>query len=518
MSRRSPAAKAKATADGGPTKTITLNVSAEYDTNTRATTAQGSDLPLAGGLLQFSGQFDPKGWAIESRATAVDIPQFRALVSQWFKAPAELAFTGHVDIAGQASDRGDGLQMAADVTTNDFNLTNEASTVVAENLVATVKAVGSRTPTGVEIQGRIESTSGQALAGPVLLDLAANPISIDARGQWNPQALLFNDITLTQKNLTQARGQARIALGESPRVVLAHVDLANLQFPAAYTSFLQIGLAATDFGQLKTTGSARGSLDINDNQVTQLALYVSGLNMQDAKGKFTMNGVNADLHWARDEKTEVTPSTVSWNSTTAYGLSGGASRLEFRTRGLGFELSKPARLPVFDGALLVNTMSMRNLGADDMELDFDAGLEPISMKLLSQAFGWPELNGRLAGRIPGLSYRNKVLTLDGDLVASVFDGEIVGRRFKLENPLGPWPRLTADVVARRLDLALLTNTFEIGSITGRLDADINGMELFNWSPVAFDARLYSTPEDDSKKLISAKAITSISNVGAAAAR
>jgi hypothetical protein len=503
----------KASADGGPTKSITLNVSAEYDTNTKSAIAQGSDLPVAGGLVQVSGQYDAKGWAVESRAAGLDIPALRALLSPWFKAPATLAFTGHVDVASQASDRGDGLQMAADLTTADFNLTNEAGTVVAENLTAAVQTVATRTPAGLEVQGRIEGTAGQALAGPVLIDLAANPLSVDARGQWSPQTLLFNDITLTQKNLIQARGQARIAMDETPRVVLAHVDLANLQFPAAYTSFLQIGLAATDFGQLKTTGSARGSLDINDNQVTQLALYVSGLNMQDGKGKFTVNGVNADLHWARDEKTEVTPSSVSWNSSTAYGLSGGASRLEFRTRGLGFELTKPARLPVFDGAVMVNTLSMRNLGGDDTELDFDAAIEPISMKLLSRAFGWPELNGQVAGRIPGLSYRNRVLTLDGDLVASVFDGEIVGRGFKLENPLGPWPRLTADVTARRLDLALVTNTFAIGSITGRLDADLNRLELFDWAPVAFDARLYSTPDDESKKLISAKAISSISNVG-----
>ena len=82
-----------------------------------------------------------------------------------------------------------------------------------------------------------------------------------------------------------------------------------------------------------------------------------------------------------------------------------------------------------------------------------------------------------------------------------------------ENPTGPWPRLFADVTARRLDLSLVTSTFAIGSITGRLDADLNGLELFNWSPVAFDARLYSTPGDKSRKVISQKAVTSISNVG-----
>ena len=500
------------TADGGPTKSISLKVAAEYDTEHASATAQGSELPLAGGQAQFSGQIDSTGWAVEGRAETLDITQVRALVLPWFKAPENLQFTGHLEVAGQASSRGEGLQMAADVTTADFNLSNEAGTVIAENLTAVVRTTATRAASGLDVQARLEGTHGQALAGPVLLDLNANALSLDARGQLNGQTLNLTDITLTQKNLTQARGQARVTFEDGPRVVLAHVDLANLEFPAAYTSYLQIALASTDFGKLRTTGSVHGSLDINDNAVTQLALYVSGLNMEDSKNKFSMAGVNADLHWAKDENTQVTPSTISWNSTTAYGLTGGAARLEFRTHGADLELTKPARLPVFDGAVLVNKLDTRNVGSPEAELDFDAAIEPISMKLVSRAFGWPELSGQLSGAIPGLSYRNQVLTVDGDIVASVFDGSIVARGLKLENPLGPWPRLHADVTARRLDLSLVTSTFEVGSITGRMDADVLGLELFNWSPVSFDARLYSTPDDKSKKLISAKAVTSISNV------
>ena len=43
--------------------------------------------------------------------------------------------------------------------------------------------------------------------------------------------------------------------------------------------------------------------------------------------------------------------------------------------------------------------------------------------------------------------------------------------------------------------------------------ECNAWNSFARSPVAFDARLYSTPGDKSKKLISQKAVTSISNVG-----
>jgi hypothetical protein len=208
----------------------------------------------------------------------------------------------------------------------------------------------------------------------------------------------------------------------------------------------------------------------------------------------------------------VRKSQLSWSASSLYGLIGGPVQLAFVTRGNRFALTDNTRFPIFDGALVVHKLDVRNFGAD-AELDFDAHLEPISMPLLSQAFGWPTLNGQLAGAVPGVSYRNHVLTVDSDLSANVFDGIITGSRFRLSDPLGPWPRLDADVTARHLDLDLLTHTFSIGSISGRLDADIKGLELFNWSPVAFDARLQTTPGDTSEHRISQRAVTSISSVG-----
>ena len=135
------------------------------------------------------------------------------------------------------------------------------------------------------------------------------------------------------------------------------------------------------------------------------------------------------------------------------------------------------------------------------------------MPLLSRAFGWPELTGQLVGHIPGLTYRNRVLSVEGDLAASVFDGTIVGRGFRLQDPLGPWPRMFADVTARRLDLSLVTRTFAIGSITGpaRRGHQRPGAVQLVAGGVRCAAVFHAGRQ--SKKLISQKAVTSISNVG-----
>jgi hypothetical protein len=505
--------EAQLTAQGGPTKTISMRASAAYDSARHTTSFEGAGLGVAGGTAQFAGRLESGGWAIEGSATGLDIRQVRALGTPWFKVPANLTFDGHFDVQGEAVNRGGATALNAELRTTDLNFTNDASTVVAEKVATTLRVAGERTSGGFDIEARLEGTSGQALGGPVLLDFGANPMKLDARGRWADNTVRLDDLTLVQKNLSEVHGQAVVELGDTPRISQAHVDFTNVLFPAAYTSFLQIALAATDFGQLTMAGIGHGNLDIANNAVTRAQLQLSHVAMVDQKRKFAMSDVNAGINWVADEDASAAPSYLSWDRASAYGLSGGAARIDFMTHGLGFELAKPTRLPIFDGAVVVNTLRSRHLGAADAELEFDASIEPISMTQLSRAFGWPEMAGQLSGTVPGLTYRNRVLSVEGDLTASVFDGTIVGRGFRLQDPLGPWPRLFADVTARRLDLALVTRTFPIGSITGRLDADIRNLELFNWSPVAFDARLYSTPGDRSKKLISQKAVTSISNVG-----
>jgi hypothetical protein len=500
-------------ANGGPLGSIAARVGAEYNTARGELVFDGSGLQVAGGTAKFDGKLGKRGWSVESSATALDIQKVRTLAAPWLPIPADLSFDGRLDATLEASGSASKLDATAQAKTPGFNFTNEAGTVVAEKVAAALQATATRTADGIEIETRVDGTAGQALAGALLLDFGANPLLMQARTRVSGAEVEILDLAVEQKNLSRARGTGRVVLGERPRLAQARLEIESLQFPAAYTSFLQIALAATDFGTLQTTGTASGVVEIADNKIARVDGVLNGLDVEDVNGKFSMQDVQGEMHWLASEKEAAAPSYLAWSSGSGYGLSGGETRIDFVTRGLGFELTKSARLPIFDGAIVLDSLRVSRLGAGDTELAFDGRIEPISMRLLSKAFGWPELSGQLGGRIPGLTYRNRELTVQGDLTASVFDGTIVGRNFRLRDPLGPWPRLFADISARRLDLSLVTSTFSIGSITGRLDADVNGMELFNWSPVAFDARLYSTPGDRSRKLISQKAVTSISSVG-----
>ena len=76
--------------------------------------------------------------------------------------------------------------------------------------------------------------------------------------------------------------------------------------------------------------------------------------------------------------------------------------------------------------------------------------------------------------------------------------------------------LSADIEARHLDLHQLTETFSFGNITGFVDADVRGLELARWRPVAFDARIASSP-GEYRRRISQRAVENISALGGAGA-
>lgn len=500
-------------AKGGPTKAIDMSAAAAFDGARGELRFEGSGLALAGGRLRVAGTMAGGTWTARGRADALRIPELRRLLAPWIALPEEYSVDGRLSAQLEGVGRAGAARLHVDATVPDLDFSNEAGTAVAEKVALRLRSEARQTRSGLEIETTLDGTAGQALAGPVLLDFGANPLHATAHGQMRQDTLALEDISVEQKDLLTARANALLHVGGPPLVQRASMDITSIKFPAAYKSFLQIALAATDFGTLEAAGSASGAVEIENDAIKRVDLDIAEVDFVDERTQFFMSDVQGELHWAPGANADVAESRLAWSKMRAYGLTGGTAQIAFRARDMGFELTREARLPVFDGAVIVHSLAARHLGGESPELDFDADIEPISMALLSKAFAWPELAGQLSGQIPGLTYRDKVLAFNGDVTAQVFDGTIVGRNFRLQDPLGPWPRLFADVTARRLDLQLVTSTFSIGSITGRLDADLAHLELFAWSPVAFDAKLYSTPGDRSARRISQKAVTSISSIG-----
>ncbi len=501
------------TARGGPTGALDMQLRAELRSDTGVTTFAGKGVKIAGTTASFDGRLDERGWLVRATTAAAKFSELRKFAAPWYALPADITGDGKVKLEGSLADAGAGLVADLSASFEGIDLTDEASTIVTDKLAGAVRVrmdpQGADSRLALEVQGR----SGQLLFTPIYFDLGANPLQLELNGTLAGDLLAIESLHLQQDKLLDLTGSGRLNLaGEIPSLS-GDFKLARVEFPAAFAAYAANFLATSMIGDANTRGSLSGELSIKDNGITALHVKPAGLDFSANKGSLHLKGMSGEIFWSPAGGGDAQVSTLAWSSGGAYGLAGGGSSIEFIAYGTNFALTRPARLPIFDGALAIDNFVMGNLGAPDMEVSFKGEVEPISMPLLTKAFGWPEFAGTIAASIPGVRLKDNVLTFDGNLESQVFGGRIVGSNIRLRDPLGNYPEFFADVRARDLDLELVTRTFEVGTITGKLEADVLGLELFGWTPTSFDARLATPKGDKSRHRISARAVSSLSNVG-----
>ena len=502
------------TARGGPIGSIDAAMTAVMNTQTGITTFSGSGLKLAGTTATFDGRLDEKGWQMKGRTGTTTVAALRKFAAPWFELPKDITGDGKVSLEGSAADSGAGTLVDATLNLDAVSLTNEASTIVTDNLAAIARLRARLNEADTRLELDLTGKQGQVLVNPVLLDFGKNPLALSSRATLAGDVMTIESLRLTQTDLIELAGTGSVNLAGKVPSVSGDFQLAKFQFPAAYTSYMQITLATTSvLSDLKTSGSLTGALAVRDNAITALRVSPRGFELRDSKDRLHLSQVNGEVNWSPAGVANAQPSKLSWTKGGAYGLSGGAASIEFLAQGAGFHITRPTKLPIFDGALAIDMLALGNLDGDNMEVAFKGNVEPISMPLLTRAFGWPEFSGTLAASVPGVTLKDNVLTFQGNVESEVFGGRIIGSNIRMQDPLGRFPQFFADVRARDLDLGLLTQTFEVGSITGKLEVDVLGLELFAWTPTAFSARLATPKGDKSRHRISAKAVSSLSNVG-----
>ena len=500
-------------ASGGPIGALDMQLRAELRTDTGVTSFAGSGLKIAGTTAAFDGKLDERGWQLRASTGAAKFSELRKFARPWYTFPVDITGDGQVKLEGTVADLGRGLSADVGASFEGLELTNEASTIVTVGLAGAARLrmdpKGADSQLALEVRGR----EGEMLVTPIYFNFGANPLALNLQGTLSAQRLTIDALHLQQDKLLDMSGAGSVNLaGETP-LLSGDFRLVKVEFPAAFAAYAANFLATSMIGDAQTKGSLSGEVSIVDNGITALRVKPDNLDFSANKGSLHLEGMRGEIHWAPAGGGDAQVSTLEWNSGGAYGLSGGGSGIEFIAYGSNFALTRPAKLPVFDGAIAIENFAMGNLGAPDMEVSFKGAVEPISMPLLAKAFGWPEFAGTIAASIPGVRLKDNVLTFDGNLESQVFGGRITGSNIRLRDPLGNYPEFFADVRARDLDLELVTRTFEVGTITGKLEADVLGLRLFGWTPTSFDARLETPKGDKSRHRISAKAVSSLSNVG-----
>ena len=396
----------------------------------------------------------------------------------------------------------------------DVTFNNESGSLATDKLSARVHGTARQQGDDWQFDVSVSSTQGQAYAQPIFVDFGAHALRASATGTFSGgRTLTLERFAVDHAQVAQASGRVLLDFKNEQPLRSLTLRLASLEFPGAYASYLQPLLLDTNFKAMKTAGKLAGEVELEDGAPRSVDLTLDDLTFDDGARKFALESLTGAVHWRGDNQAKSNDSILRWRGGALLGLAVGSSELKFNGSGRQFRLLQPTRIPLLDGALALESFRIRNAGLPSVAFMVDAALEPIDVKRLCQAFGWPEFGGRLGGTFSKLRMREGVVTLGTTLSAQVFDGNVTLSDLRLQDPFGKWPRFSSDVALENLDLELMTGAFSFGRITGRLSGRVDGLRLFNWAPVAFDARFYTPPGDRSKHRISQRAVENIGSIG-----
>jgi len=120
--------------------------------------------------------------------------------------------------------------------------------------------------------------------------------------------------------------------------------------------------------------------------------------------------------------------------------------------------------------------------------------------------------GRLQGRLQWTASAQKVGT-EGRIHGNLFEGEVNIENIGMKRPLEPSRLMQADVSIHGLNLEPLSRSLGIGTITGKLNVDVQKLGIAYGQPVRFHLRAASVPEPKESRRISLQAVNSLSIIG-----
>lgn len=356
---------------------------------------------------------------------------------------------------------------------------------------------------------------GELLIADFYRDFADAGLDVALAGAWTDGALRLDRIQLDDGGALSVEAAARLALsGEKPDWSL-EVNRLELSFPAAYRRYMETVAAVWALDRLEVTGHlnwsgewASGALASGDLEISDFSVVDTG------RERFAITGLEARLRpgdYSFDSR-------LSWQGLLVGSINLGRGDVRLDSEPGTIALSEPLRLDALGGRLDLSTLRIvlpgsRADGRGEPDLHVEARIDQLDMSRLTAAFGWPEFGGTISGEIPGVSLKEGVLSVDGEIRFEVFDGLVSLRNLGIERPFGVLPSLAADVDISNLDLEQLTSTFSFGQIAGRLDGYVSDLRMLDWQPVAFDAWLGTPPRQKGSNDISRKAVNRLTTIG-----
>jgi len=330
--------------------------------------------------------------------------------------------------------------------------------------------------------------------------------ALNVQGVFDGKTLKLHDSQLALADIGTVKFSGTVDWPDA-RVRELQLDADNIALSALFDQVLKPFLADTVFAELEINGLGDFAVLMREGVLQEINLILDDVNIIDQRDRFAFRRLQVHIPWQADN---TTIADISLLDGHVLRIPLGAVRVPLEIRNSHLYLPQLA-LPVLDGILMLEDFSAAHTDTG-WRWEFGGKLTPVSMEALTEALQIQPMHGILSAYIPNVRYDGESVSVNGVLQINAFDGSVVIHQLKLIEPMGLTPHLTADIAMRNLDLGLLTSAFSFGKVEGRVDIDVNQLELANWKPIHFDAHMFSSPGSYTRR-ISQAAVRNISALG-----
>lgn len=357
------------------------------------------------------------------------------------------------------------------------------------------------------LQLAFATMAGEVLAGALYFELPPAPASLAVDLNGDAQAWRTLSLQLREADGLDAKVEVELDPQQTWRSVrLRDVD-ANLA--AVGARYLAAPLAAAGYAGAQLGGRISGSGELGADGWRNLDLRVQGAGFRDAQDRLNVQGVEGELRMAADAPL----SRVRFSTAALFGIEIDGAELAWTWSPRELRLTAPVSFPVLGGRVELQRLLRRDPDGGIAITEAALELQQLDLAALCRALDLPEFGGSIGGSLPALSFQDGVLRSGGDLSLSAFDGSIRVADLVIERLLGVAPSLAADIEMRAIDLKTFTQALSFGEIEGRMNADIRGLRMVDWAPVAFDARFRTDDAYRGRRRLSQRAVQGLSSVG-----
>jgi hypothetical protein len=496
----------------------TVQFKMDADTDNEAYQITISNLSLASSRIKIDLVLAQQHWHLKATSSKSSIKQLRKFILPYLSRPqkqvlADWKLAGNGLFTLDVKGKGEHVKVATlDLRADQLEVSDEAGQYVTEGLEAALSLVLKQQESAWYWQAELSFEQGQAYADPIFMDLADTALNLQGKGIWQPQGSLFE--------VTAATFKQQGVLEATFNLLMSKNDIEHLNLdikPTSLAPLYQHWLQPFTVGTAVDNVSLSGDVNLRYQQKAQdyqLQLGLDNVSVDDTMARFEFKGLTGNLAWTNQDV--ALPVNLQWQSGTLYAIPIGRTELTAQTQSEGLRLLAPWQIPILDGELKIKELALQSPSGQSTEWNFEGLLTPISMTVLSQKLGWPTLHGKLSGVIPKVTYKKQQIEVDGALMVKLFEGTTIIHGLHLTEPLGAIPQLYGNIDLIGFDLETMTEAFDFGEITGKLEGKVQNLRLANWQPVAFDAYIRTPKNDKTRHRISQQAINSLSELGGGA--